>query len=131
MTPMQVAAVANFLGQYQQFIGHHGLCIGADVQFDGLARAALGFEHMVIHPMAYAGPKRGSVALGPGDLTLPECPPLVRNAHIAGCCDVLLATPKEDHMVVRSGTWTTVRYALSNLKPVFIVIPSGLVIPWV
>jgi len=130
MTPQQAVAVANFLGQYLRFVGHHGICVGADVQFDGLARAALGFEHMVIHPMIFAGDKAGLVVRGPHDRVLPSRPPLVRNEQIAFACDVLLATPKEDHMITRSGTWTTVRYALANGKPVFVVIPNGAVIAW-
>ncbi len=131
MTPAQAVGVAQFLGQHSRFVGHHGVCIGADVHFDGLARAALGFDHMIMYPMKFAGPKRGLVPASPGDIMLPERPPLVRNEDIAKACDVLLATPKEDHMVLRSGTWTTVRYALALHKPVFIVIPNGAVIPWV
>jgi len=130
MTPAQAVGVAAFLGQFARFVGHHGLCIGADIQFDGLARAALGFEHMVMYPASGVGPKAGSVPASPGDVMRAPQPPLLRNAVIASTVDVLLATPKEEHMQLRSGTWTTVRYALSHNKPVFVVIPSGQVIPW-
>ncbi len=131
MTPQQAVAVANFLGKYASFIGHHGLCIGADVQFDGLARAALGFDHMVIYPASNVGSKRGCIPASPGDIMRSEMLPLIRNAQIAQECDVLIATPKEDHMITRSGTWSTVRYALAEHVPVFVVIPQGHVIPWV
>jgi hypothetical protein len=130
MTAAQAVSIANLLGQYTGFVGHHGLCIGSDVQFDGLARAALGFEHMVIHPMANAGAKRGTVPASPGDIMRPAIAPLLRNQNIAVSCDVLLATPKEDHMVLRSGTWSTIRYALVLYKPVFVVVPNGAVIQW-
>ena len=130
MSSQQASAVANFLGQYQRFVGHHGLCIGADEQFDGLARAALGFDHMVIHPGAVYTTKRATVPIWPRDLMRPVLDPLIRNRTIAQECDVLLATPKEDHMVLRSGTWSTVRYALELAKPVFVVIPNGAVISW-
>lgn len=130
MLPAQMVAVADFLGQYSAFIGHHGCAIGADSQFDGLARAALGFEHMVLYPMLFAGNKRGLVPQSPGDVWYKPQDPLVRNMDIARACDLLLATPKEMHMTLRSGTWTTIRYALQEEKPVFVVIPSGQVIPW-
>lgn len=129
MTSAQMSGVLYFLGQYEAFIGYHGLCVGADMQFDTIARTLPGFRGMVGFPAKGVGDK----AITPDPSQFFEIcdplPPLSRNRLIAAK-DVLLATPKEDRMVVRSGTWTTVRYAIAKKTPVFIVLPSGLIVPW-
>jgi hypothetical protein len=45
-----------------------------------------------------------------GDVVLTPRPYLVRNRHIVDASSVLIATPKGDEEL-RSGTWSTVRYA--------------------
>ncbi len=129
-TSEQVLSLSSFLAGYSSFVGHHGMCVGSDEQFDGLARAALTFDHMVFHPMVFAGALRGRFPASPGDVLRREFAPLARNSHIVMECDLLVATPKEDHQVVRSGTWTTIRYAVQAGKPVFIVLTSGQIVPW-
>lgn len=119
-----------FLNQYESFVGHHGDCIGSDMVFDQLARKCEHLDHMVIYPMAHAGLKRAHCPVMPKDILRPEAPPLVRNGHIAEACKLLVATPKEDYMVQRSGTWSTVRRALDLGKPVFIITQLGGIVPW-
>jgi len=53
---------------------------------------------------------------------------LVRNQDIVNECDVLVATPKENNEVLRSGTWATIRRATKAKKPVLIVNPDGMTI---
>lgn len=129
MTFEQVASMAQFLAQFRSFVGHHGDCIGADAQFDGIARAALGFEHMVIHPCSLTD-KRAHCTIGPRDVLRGAFGPLQRNEHIVRESELLVATPKEDHMILRSGTWTTVRYAIKVGKPVWVILPNGALVPW-
>lgn len=84
------------------------------------------FLHMVIYPMKNAGHKRGHVhrKLTPEakahDIVMPAKLPLLRNLDIVLTSDVVLATSKEAHMVQRSGTWSTVRYALIEEKQVLV-----------
>ncbi len=129
MTLEQIGAMARFLAQFRSFVGHHGDCVGADAQFDGIARAALGFEHMVIHP-CHLTDKRAHCTVGPRDLVRPTLGPLQRNEIIVRECELLVATPKEDSMQLRSGTWTTVRYAIKAGKPVWVILRNGALVPW-
>lgn len=52
----------------------------------------------------------------PKDRTAKEL--LARDRRIAQRCDVLVAAPSTDKEQLRSGTWTTVRYARRAGKPV-------------
>lgn len=126
----QAETLAAFLLAIEDpWIGHHGDCIGADYQFDTIARCMPRFSHMVIHPMKGGG-KRAFCKAGLDDLLAPEKDPLLRNEDIVRACSFLIATPKEDHMVLRSGTWTTVRYGLKAQKLVHVCIPNGAMIQW-
>jgi predicted Rossmann fold nucleotide-binding protein DprA/Smf involved in DNA uptake len=49
--------------------------------------------------------------------------PLVRNKVIVNISDVILATPFEDKEVMRSGTWSTIRYARKVGKTPIIILP--------
>lgn len=130
MTPAQMSGVLYFLGRYESFILGHGLCIGADVEADDLTRSLPACKGIVGFPAKGVGAK--AVPMEPELFLEWRTPrgPLLRNMDIAIWCDVMLATPKEEHMTIRSGTWTTCRYALQEEKPLFVVLPSGLVVPW-
>ena len=136
MTRRQYIAVRDFLTRgvyatlpHQRFYAHHGDCVGADAQFHAIAR---GFGDdcagIVIHPCDITAKRARCVAIPPYDVVRPVKKPLDRNRDIVAESDVLIATPKEDHMQIRSGTWTTVRYALEAAKPVAVVLPSGAVV---
>jgi hypothetical protein len=55
----------------------------------------------------------------------PPEPYLKRNRTIARVADVMVATPREKNMVLRSGTWSAIRYALAEGKDVWCVYPDG------
>jgi hypothetical protein len=55
---------------------------------------------------------------------LDPMPPLQRNDVIVKSCQVLTACPGEEHEILRSGTWATVRRAMKE-KLVVIFYPSG------
>lgn len=55
----------------------------------------------------------------------PGSDPLTRNRIIATRCDALLACPAEATEQLRSGTWSTVRYARKASKPVTLLLPDG------
>jgi len=55
-------------------------------------------------------------------------PYLDRNQDIVDGADILIAAPNEDKEIVRSGTWSTVRYARKSKKKIILVLRSGEVI---
>lgn len=125
----QIATLQDFLARQPNFVGRHGVCVGADMAFDYSARAALNFEHMELHPCNLLD-KRCQVPQAPRDVWHPSLGPLQRNEIIVAKSDFLVAAPKEDHMILRSGTWTTVRYALKAGKKVHVILPNGALVEW-
>lgn len=98
---------------------HEGDCIGADAQAAFAAREA-GFR-IVSHPPTL-DVKR---AFFPADEVRPALPYMERNCNIVDAAQEVIATPGEFQMQVRSGTWSTVRYARRSGKPVYVVLPDG------
>lgn len=127
MTAEQAASVSRLLYEYHPDDVHHGDCVGADAMFDQLVRqfrSQTGMDTtIVVHPpsepflQAHTG----------GDVLRTPKPYLERNRDIVDECDLLIATPKDTHPVLRSGTWSTIRYALKVGKKVLVIVPSGVV----
>jgi hypothetical protein len=57
----------------------------------------------------------------------PERPYLDRNKDIVRETASLIAAPAEPEEQLRSGTWSTVRFARKQGKPVFLILPDGTV----
>lgn len=98
---------------------HHGDCIGADAAAHELA-VELGFE-IVQHPPLNPSLRAWSV----GGSILEPRPYLPRNHDIVDACEVLLALPSSAEEKVRSGTWSTVRFARKTHTPVYLIFPDG------
>ena len=120
MTTPQQASVCYALKWYRPEEFHHGDCFGADAQAHRYALLCDPTVKIVIHPPV--DPRKRAYCSGA--LLLEEKPYLVRNKEIVGMSDVILAAPK-DLEELRSGTWSTIRYAAKKLKPVLIVYPDG------
>jgi hypothetical protein len=102
---------------------HHGDCVGADCEFHVLLREVCPAARII----AYPGLDNAQRAFSDADLILEPRPLLDRNLDIVKAVDFLFAAPKEDHMVLRSGTWATVRYAVRrNVPQVIVVKPDGM-----
>ena len=108
-------------GPITQF--RHGDCIGADAEAHNLVR--LNFKDVVIvgHPPTNPS-KRAFCKV---DIEMSSFDYLVRNRMIVNNCDVLVATPGEMTEQLRSGTWSTIRYARKRLLPrsIYVVYPDG------
>jgi hypothetical protein len=103
---------------------HHGDCIGADATFHGALVKAFGdalWYRIMKHPCTIES-KRAWCA---GGITYDVFPPLRRNKHIVAESHFLLAMPLDDHEVLRSGTWATIRIAWQYGVPVTIIWPDG------
>ena len=90
---------------------HHGWCIGADEQAAKIAKA-LGFR-VVAHPGLAKDPKNMLYrSEWNGNDEIREAKQFIDRDHdIVDETHVMLATPLQREEQVRSGTWTTVRYA--------------------
>lgn len=118
-----------YASSYNHFL--HGCCIGADVEAHEIA-LSLGYD---IHICPPTNQEKVAVNLLPeppnnvymsnGNLvwSMSPAPYLLRNRYIATYCDHLIACPYQQHEIIRSGTWATVRYARGYGKPVHIIYP--------
>jgi hypothetical protein len=93
---------------------HHGDCIGADAEADEIARS-MGIP-IIIHPPS--DPKKRARCRQPGDKVHRTLPYLDRNKMIVASTERLIAAPKAMEEELRSGTWSTVRYARKINHPV-------------
>lgn len=122
MRPAQMEAVAKLLREYY-WVGsefHHGDCEGADVQAAVIADE-IGFRigcHPPINPKHRGFYRRY-------DFIYPEDEYIARDRRIVDETERLIATPHTSYEIVRSGTWTTVRYARSLNRPISIIYPNG------
>ena len=123
MTEDQYGSVQVIIQRLKVDEAHHGQCIGADMDFHEIIRQNTDAK-IVSHPpivQTKIGECEADEYRNPQDY-------LVRNQDIVNECDVLVATPKENNEVLRSGTWATIRRATKAKKPVLIVNPDGMTI---
>jgi hypothetical protein len=127
MTPAQLEVVASFFVTVnyddEMWVLHHGLCVGSDALASRLAYAALGYvighpptNRRLVDPHAWYDEAREPL------------PYLLRNRAIVDTVDVMLATPREEREVLRSGTWATIRYARDSRRPLYIINPDGRIV---
>lgn len=100
----------------------HGDCVGAD--FDAHLIAMILDYEIVIHPPENPS-KRAFCDLGRISKINKEKPYLERNRDIVDNSSMMIACPKEFEEQLRSGTWSTYRYALKNDKKTVIIWPDG------
>lgn len=110
------------LGRVTEF--HHGACVGADVDADWIISQYQEVQRHVHPGCSYDGnmpffvePKIGAIIYKPRRY-------LHRNKVIVDSTDRLIACPDGPEKV-RSGTWSTIRYAMEQGKPVYIIYPDG------
>jgi hypothetical protein len=120
MTISQKETVRRLLEEMEPSGVAHGDCIGADMEFHNIA-LQLG-KWIRIHP-PIKGAKRAHCK--EWNEIMPAKDYLVRNQDIVNGVDYLIACPEQDEEIVRSGTWSTVRYARRKGVPVILVLPSG------
>lgn len=129
MTLRQKRYVAALLEHLKPARADHGGCQGADAEFHAML-VQLPIEEVHIWwsnleatwmPTYDAVDKHERTIL----VTHPPQPPLERNVDIVREKDLLIACPKETIMQLRSGTWSTVRYADQLGVKCLIVNPWG------
>jgi hypothetical protein len=120
MPQAQKAALRDFLSHGSGEF-HHGDCIGADSEAHDIA-AECGYC-IVLHPPS--DPALRAWRVVPDHMMRPKRPYLDRNRDIVRDTDSLIATPAEAEEQQRSGTWSTVRFARKQGKPVVSILPGG------
>jgi len=103
---------------------HFGLCIGADEQAAKIAKG-LGF-YIIAHPGYSPRNREGRMfrsEFDGNDEVREEKPFLKRDEDIVNEVDEMIATPVSKEEEIRSGTWTTIRFARRRNRPIEIVYP--------
>jgi len=120
MTDHQKRAVRELLGRLKPSEFHHGDCVGADEEAHEIVRS-LPFEVKIVsHPPS--NPKKR--AFCKADEEREPKPYLERNRDIVDDTSVLVACPSSVKEVLRSGTWTTWRYARKSSREIYLIVPS-------
>lgn len=120
MTEEQKQEFRNFISCNTVEEFHHGDCIGADKDAHDIA-ISLGIS-IVIHPPL--NPVKRAFCSG-AIRVLDKKPYLDRNKEIVRDTDILMATPGEVEEQLRSGTWSTIRFASRQNKALFVIGPFG------
>lgn len=105
---------------------HHGICVGSDAQAHFLFRSS---KHGRGEIIGHIPINKGMVdqhALADCDHVRPPFSFLVRNGNIVSEADKIIATPRGMEEELRSGTWSTVRYARKAKRPLYIIWPNGI-----
>lgn len=98
---------------------HHGDCVGSDEDFHHeLSNTSI---NIFVHPPI----KEDYRAFCKGHTVLPPKDYLIRNRDIVNICDVLVGFPRSEQEEVRSGTWSTIRYARKVGKKIILIFPNG------
>lgn len=96
---------------YRDFYGHHGDCVGGDAEFDALCKRAPNCRGIIQHPSTLANLRAHCAPRYPHDVVREPKDPIARDEDIVDETSLLIAAPKTAKPVLRSGTWTTIRYA--------------------
>ena len=124
MTAGQAGVVRSHLWKFATEGGlffHHGDCVGADEQAHALSKE---FRYApIIHPPK--NPAKRAFCFAPMDDMREPKDYLARNKDIVRESHAMIAAPAEYDEQLRSGTWSTIRYAEKLGRPVVIVFPDG------
>jgi hypothetical protein len=124
MTDLQKLTVENILIVLKPTKSHHGMCIGADKDFDDICK------RLEIHRRGWPGvDKAGNCntrACCHGiEEIMGERHYVVRDRLIVAHTPILIATPKTYSKESRSGTWVTIGIARELGATRYIVFPDG------
>lgn len=118
MPPPQAEMLMQELHRLGATSLHHGDCKGGDAGAHEIARK-LGL-HVVGHPPTSNGLRAFCVC----DELQAAAPFLTRNRNIVHETQLLIACPDGPERL-RSGTWTTIRFARKLVRPIIIITPVG------
>jgi hypothetical protein len=100
---------------------HHGDCVGVDEEIHNLIDENYSDIKLVVHPPT----DNKHRAHCESDDIKKEYDYIKRNHNIVNDTDILVAFPPTQTEILRSGTWSTIRYARKKKKNVCVVYPDG------
>lgn len=122
LTDEQIELIVEVLAALEELTEmHHGDCIGADAQFYTIVRTLRPNAKIYSHPPT----KDDKRAFTESDIVYNPKPYLDRNKDIVEDADVMIACPKEQQEILRSGTWATARHSRKTGVPLVIIYPDG------
>lgn len=102
----------------------HGCCVGADAQAVDIVDLSLFYDREIWAYPSNLLKLTDEMAWAASNVVFFPREPLERNRLIVNECYHLLACPKGPEEQ-RSGTWSTVRYARKQKKPITVIWPDG------
>lgn len=105
---------------------HQGDAVGADLEFHKMAVTF--FDWWIeIHPPLNAKYRAYSERVCPSKKIIVNEPReyMARNRDIVDASEMMFGAPKEQDEVLRSGTWSAIRYTKKVNKPIHIIFPDG------
>jgi hypothetical protein len=89
---------------------HYGDCIGADTDFHNICNNLSSNIKIIIHP-----PNIYTIrSFCKSNYIHQPKAYLDRNKNIVDSCNILIGCPMNEQEILRSGTWSTIRYAKKN-----------------
>lgn len=116
MTAYQIKEILQVFPPLNILELHHGCCIGADVQMHKLVRQHFPTVKIIGHPSNIED-KTDWLTLADCDEKNPSAPPLTRNMWMVDMSYHVIAAPFQKKNTQRSGTWSTIRYAVRQHGP--------------
>lgn len=124
MTPPQFETLQRIFNKVRLTELHHGDCVGADAEAHVMAKTK--GKKVIGHPPI----KSDKRAWCECDELREPAAYLKRNRAIVDATQVLVGCPSTMKEILRSGTWSTIRYALKRSKPVYVILPDGTLTPF-
>lgn len=128
MTDYQQAQLRAILKRLPPHEFHHGDCVGADATAHRIVAETV--KGVIVHVHPPVDPKKRArvrMPLPDADwamLIREPLPYMERNYNIVKETHVLIACPATGVEVLRSGTWSTIRFARKLNRPIMIIGPS-------
>jgi hypothetical protein len=134
MTEAQRQALGAFLDSPwfwgDTWNAHHGVCLGADVEFEDVVSRFANVRIVTRHPGPegeHAGDPHARHSRMQSVVVCDRQKHMRRNRTIVEESNIMLAAPFDMHEHVVGGTWKTIIMARSKRKPLAIVWPDGTV----
>ena len=122
MNSVQKQLFTKIIGELGATEFYHGDCVGADADAHKIVVATKQDISVKKRPCNIDSQRAFTTE---GECIADPEPPLVRNKKIVDDGEILVAIPGGQFEEIRSGTWSTVRYAKKNQKPIIIIWPNG------
>lgn len=120
-TEYQLDTFKHIIDRLNIDVFHHGMCKGVDKICSDIVRLQSPDTYIIAHPPLIDTYIAENVIY---DKLEDKYEYLERNKHIVDNCNLLIALPNTDKEQLRSGTFSTIRYAKKKGMKVIIIYPK-------